>query len=268
MALSSAPGAFRSLSLSFFRSRRHCRGNSTGIVDSFFDLGRRHSGLDAIARLWDLRSGRTSLVLSGHSRDILSIDFSSNGYQVATGSNDDTIRVWDIRNHKAIATIPGHRSAISDLKFFQAEKLPQSSSSSDQDEYPDTKVPRAFEDLEVFKDVSHDQVKKEDGDNEEDVDMNGSRGPGASGGGVGARARKPDFPVSGSFLVSSGYDGYVKVWSADDWQQVRSLSNDASGKVMSCDVSSGAFFPPIPSSLSLSLYPRRQKSARSSSDSP
>ncbi|GAA5943438.1 U4/U6-U5 snRNP complex subunit PRP4 [Sporobolomyces koalae] len=184
-------------------------------------------GLDAIARLWDLRSGRTSLVLSGHSRDILSIDFSPNGYQVATGSNDDTIRIWDLRNHKAIATIPGHKSAISDLKFFQAEKLPDLS-------YPDTKVPRAFEDLEIFKDVSNDHVKKE----EEDVEMslNGAT-PHANG-----RNDKPDFPVSGSFLVSSGYDGYVKVWSADDWQQVRSLSNDSSGKVMSCDVSSDARF--------------------------
>ncbi|GAA5907670.1 uncharacterized protein JCM6883_001853 [Sporobolomyces salmoneus] len=182
-------------------------------------------GLDAIARLWDLRSGRTSLVLSGHSRDILSIDFSSNGYQVATGSNDDTIRVWDIRNHKAIATIPGHKSAISDLKFFQAEKLPSS-----EDDYPSTKIPKAFEDMEIFKDVSQDQVKKEE--EEEDVKMNGLNGGGP----------KPDFPVSGSFLVSSGYDGYVKVWSADDWQQVRSLSNDSSGKVMSCDVSSDARF--------------------------
>lgn len=184
------------------------------------------SGLDAIARLWDLRSGRTSLVLSGHSRDILSIDFSPNGYQVATGSNDDTIRIWDLRNHKAIATIPGHKSAISDLKFFQAEK-------KQDDQYPGTKVPKAFEDLEIFKDVSGDQVKKEE---EEDTAMNGG-----GEGGVGEQNTKPDFPVSGSFLVSSGYDGYVKVWSADDWQQVRSLSNDSSGKVMSCDVSSGTF---------------------------
>ncbi|GAA6023131.1 hypothetical protein JCM11491_000085 [Sporobolomyces phaffii] len=183
-------------------------------------------GLDAIARLWDLRSGRTSLVLSGHSRDILSIDFSPNGYQVATGSNDDTIRVWDLRMHQAIATIPGHKSAVSDLKFFQAEKT-----ATDGDgEYPATKVPRAFDELDIFKDTSFDRVKKE-----EDVEMNGSAG--GDGG-----PSKADFPVSGSFLVSSGYDGYVKVWSADDWQQVRSLSNDSSGKVMSCDVSSDARF--------------------------
>lgn len=202
------------------------------------------SGLDAIARLWDLRSGRTSLVLSGHSRDILSIDFSSNGYQVATGSNDDTIRVWDIRNHKAIATIPGHKSAISDLKFFQAQKSFSSKSDDQEEVYPTESVPRAFEGMEVFKkeeDVSGDGIKKEE---EEDTEMNGTTN-GTNGSGV---KDKPDFPVSGSFLVSSGYDGYVKVWSADDWQQVRALSNDSSGKVMSCDVSTGEFF-----FLSLSL---------------
>lgn len=49
-----------------------------------------------------------------------------------------------------------------------------------------------------------------------------------------------DVPTSGSFLVSSGYDGYVKIWSADDWQLIKSMTSDAGGKVMSVDVSSGA----------------------------
>ncbi|CEQ40267.1 SPOSA6832_01870, partial [Sporobolomyces salmonicolor] len=172
-------------------------------------------GLDAIARLWDLRSGRTALVLSGHSRDILAIDFSSNGYQIATGSNDDTIRIWDLRNHQAIATIPAHKSAVSDLKFFQAS--PSAS-------YPTTAVPRAFSGLPIFQGETTDPDAS--GDTAEEAN----------------REDKPDFPVSGSFLVSSGYDGYVKIWSADDWQQVRALSNDQSGKVMSVDVSSDARF--------------------------
>lgn len=37
------------------------------------------SGLDAIGRVWDLRSGKTAMVLDGHVRDILAIDFSPNG---------------------------------------------------------------------------------------------------------------------------------------------------------------------------------------------
>ncbi|GAA6027268.1 hypothetical protein JCM8097_002541 [Rhodosporidiobolus ruineniae] len=192
-------------------------------------------GLDAIARVWDLRSGRTALVLSGHSRDILSIDFSPNGYQVATGSNDDTIRIWDLRMHQAIATIPGHKSAVSDLKFFNAPQgLP--------DEYPRTRTPRAFEGLPVFS-ASPGGVKAEDvsGDHEaseKEVKMEVENGAAAGG----YDPEKPDFPVSGSFLVSSGFDGFVKVWRADDWQQVRALSNDQQGKVMAVDVSSDARF--------------------------
>ena len=50
-------------------------------------LSRRHlpkpnlitSGLDAIGRVWDLRTGRTAMVLDGHVQAIFSIAFSPNG---------------------------------------------------------------------------------------------------------------------------------------------------------------------------------------------
>jgi U4/U6 small nuclear ribonucleoprotein PRP4 len=38
-----------------------------------------YSGLDAIGRVWDLRSGKTCMVLDGHVKDILAMDFSPNG---------------------------------------------------------------------------------------------------------------------------------------------------------------------------------------------
>jgi U4/U6 small nuclear ribonucleoprotein PRP4 len=41
---------------------------------------------------------------------------------------------------------------------------------------------------------------------------------------------------SGLYFASAGYDGLVKIWSADDWQMVRSLTADAE-KVMSVDLS-------------------------------
>lgn len=37
------------------------------------------SGLDAIGRVWDLRTGRTAMVLDGHVQAIYSISFSPNG---------------------------------------------------------------------------------------------------------------------------------------------------------------------------------------------
>ncbi|KAM0752136.1 WD40 repeat-like protein [Meredithblackwellia eburnea MCA 4105] len=162
-------------------------------------------GLDAIGRVWDLRSGKTAMVLDGHVKDILGIDFSPNGHQIATGSNDDTIRIWDMRSLKSIKTIPAHKSAVSDLKFFRAPSLPSS--------YPLTSTPSSFAKFPVFE-------KKEE------VEEQG----------------KADVPLSGLFLVSSGYDGMIKVWSADDWQLVKSLTSDKDGKVMSVDVSSNAKF--------------------------
>ena len=44
---------------------------------------------------------------------------------------------------------------------------------------------------------------------------------------------------SGLYLASAGYDGLVKLWSADDWQLLRTLPTDG-GKVMSADLSADA----------------------------
>lgn len=38
-----------------------------------------YSGFDAIGRVWDVRTGRTAMVLDGHIREILSLDFAPNG---------------------------------------------------------------------------------------------------------------------------------------------------------------------------------------------
>ena len=44
---------------------------------------------------------------------------------------------------------------------------------------------------------------------------------------------------SGLYFVSGGYDGFVKLWSADDWQLLTTLQTDGS-KVMSVDMSCDA----------------------------
>jgi U4/U6 small nuclear ribonucleoprotein PRP4 len=37
------------------------------------------SGFDAIGRVWDIRTGRTAMVLDGHVKEILTMDFAPNG---------------------------------------------------------------------------------------------------------------------------------------------------------------------------------------------
>ncbi|ESK96502.1 u4 u6 small nuclear ribonucleoprotein prp4 [Moniliophthora roreri MCA 2997] len=157
-------------------------------------------GLDAIGRVWDLRTGRTAMVLDGHVQAIYAIGFSPNGYQIATGAGDDTIRIWDMRSLKSLYTIPAHLSNVSDIRFFRAND-------------------KFFEKPETNGDV---EMTNPD---------------------VSADMKSTPFTAeewryrSGLFFASSGYDGLVKIWSADDWQLLRTLSTDA-GKVMSVDIAS------------------------------
>ena len=119
-------------------------------------------------------------------------------YQIATGAGDDTIRIWDMRSLKALYTIPAHISNVADVRFFRGDALPPS-------------VP-----------VNGDVVMQGAEATEGEADAEGEEEWGYR---------------SGLYLASAGYDGFVKLWSADDWQLLRTLTTD-SGKVMSVDLSS------------------------------
>lgn len=68
-------------------------------------------GLDSLGRLWDVRTGKNILNLEGHIKSILSMDFSPNGYVLATGSEDNTVRVYDLRRRDVLAVLPGTHGA-------------------------------------------------------------------------------------------------------------------------------------------------------------
>lgn len=121
-------------------------------------------------------------------------------YQIATGAGDDTIRIWDMRYLKALYTIPAHVSNVADVRFFRSDGLPPT--------------------------VPINEVVMNGVEEEADVDKSGD-GDDDDGAEWGYR--------SGLYFASAGYDGFVKLWSADDWQLLRTLTTD-SGKVMSVDL--------------------------------
>ena len=108
-----------------------------------------------------------------------------------------------MRSLKALYTIPAHMSNVSDVRFFrmQAESLSSHAKSASAD---------------IDMDQHGDKPLTNGAMNEEEWKYR-----------------------SGLYLASSGYDGMVKLWSADDWQLLRTLPTDG-GKVMSCDLSSDA----------------------------
>lgn len=131
-------------------------------------------------------------------------------YQLATGSGDDTIRLWDLRALKSLYNIAAHRSNVADVRWFRGDDVSllkplAREASMEGVEESDLPTPDQ-DDAPPQKPAQHERVEDEQ-------------------------------YRSGLYLASAGYDGVVKIWSADDWQLLRTLSTDG-GKVMSVDFSS------------------------------
>ncbi|SAM08931.1 hypothetical protein [Absidia glauca] len=139
-------------------------------------------GLDAIGRLWDLRTGRSAMALQGHIKDIIGLDWSPNGYHLASASADNSVKIWDIRALRNIYTISAHQSLVSDVKFAKGRSPMATNDSS-------------YEASSIY----------------------------------------------GTYLTTVGYDGCVKMWSADDYRLMKSLEGHE-GKVMGVDISKDGRF--------------------------
>jgi len=61
------------------------------------------------------------MFLQGHLKSILSVDFSPNGFHVATASEDNSAKIWDLRQRKNIYTIPAHNNLLTHVKYEKSE---------------------------------------------------------------------------------------------------------------------------------------------------
>ena len=75
-------------------------GSSQDSIATIFDI-----------RLYDAKTGEVNSTLSGkgvHSSVVLSLSFSPDGKQIASGSLDQTVRIWDVKNGTCTCTVPVH----------------------------------------------------------------------------------------------------------------------------------------------------------------
>lgn len=89
------------------------------------------AGLDAHARVWDVRTGKTACVLSGHAKGVLAVDVDPGACAatVATGAEDGSCRLWDLRARgRPLATLPAHSSLVSACRFLRTSSSSSSSS--------------------------------------------------------------------------------------------------------------------------------------------
>jgi U4/U6 small nuclear ribonucleoprotein PRP4 len=132
-----------------------------------------------------------------------------------------------MRSLKALYTIPAHLSNVSDVRFFRS----------------DGNIPAHIVKRQASDPIQANGVAEETEDAEEAEESNGdeSKDGSAPPAPLTAEQKQEAFAQEwryrpGLYFASAGYDGLVKVWSADDWQLLLTLQTDGS-KAMSVDLS-------------------------------
>ncbi|MFJ9736393.1 trypsin-like peptidase domain-containing protein [Streptomyces sp. NPDC101171] len=73
--------------------------------------------IDSTARLRDIATGKTRIILKGHRGPVWSVAFSPDGRTLATASQDRTVRIWDVSTGKTRTILKGHHNWVSWVVF-------------------------------------------------------------------------------------------------------------------------------------------------------
>ena len=68
-------------------------------------------------RLWKTDTGRHIRTLTGHTDEVYSVAFSSNGNTIASGSKDKIVRLWDANTGRHLRTLTGHIGWVLSVSF-------------------------------------------------------------------------------------------------------------------------------------------------------
>jgi WD40 repeat protein/serine/threonine protein kinase len=67
--------------------------------------------------LWDAKSGKLLVTLTGHTGPCRGVAFSPGGQWVASASDDKTARIWDVKTGKELLVLPGHAFEVHAVAF-------------------------------------------------------------------------------------------------------------------------------------------------------
>ncbi|CAK7237911.1 hypothetical protein SBRCBS47491_010203 [Sporothrix bragantina] len=168
------------------------------------------AGLDSIGRIWDLRSGRTAMILDGpldgHIKPIYGLDWAADGHRLLTASADGWIKCWDIRKVQRTGGIGAHTSTVSDVRWFKGMDDGLLGTPPGVD--PETGIQQPKTSGTFFVSSGFDQkIQVYSADDWALVQtLNGHTGPVSS----------VDISRDGMWIVSGGHDKTVKLWGRDD----------------------------------------------------
>jgi WD40 repeat protein/tRNA A-37 threonylcarbamoyl transferase component Bud32 len=78
--------------------------------------------------LWDAATWKPSRTLSGHENGVLTVAFSPDGKQLASGGRDQAVRIWDPATGQELRTLRGHTDRVTHVAYAPKGRLLASAS--------------------------------------------------------------------------------------------------------------------------------------------
>eukprot|EP00923_Selenidium_pygospionis_P015978 GHVN01027958.1.p1 GENE.GHVN01027958.1~~GHVN01027958.1.p1 ORF type:complete len:585 (-),score=106.39 GHVN01027958.1:478-2232(-) len=190
-----------------------CVGTLTGHEDRVNQVAVHPSGRYVAAsshdhtwRLWDLTTQTELLVQEGHSKPVYAMKFHPDGSIILTGDLGGVVRVWDLRTGKAIIALQGHVKQVLGLDINPHAGCHILASCSDDNTVRiwDLRRRKCTNTVLAHTKLVSDCLFE---------------------------------PLDGRYLMTSGFDGVVKLWSSLDYSCTQTLQGELNSKVMSADVS-------------------------------
>ena len=148
------------------------------------------ASFDNTWRLWDVTTEQELLFQEGHSKEVYSIDFQQDGSLLCSGGLDNVGLVWDIRSGKSIMSLNGHTKPLYSVKWcpnaYQVATGGGDGLINIWDLRKSNKVTEILAHSSIVTDIS---------------------------------ISKGDTP----YLISSGYDKIINIYSVDNWVKVNKL---------------------------------------------
>ncbi|KAG9253259.1 WD40-repeat-containing domain protein [Emericellopsis atlantica] len=228
-------------------------------------------GAEGMVNLWSLNQDTPLTTLQGHSQRVCRVEFHPSGQYLASASDDTSWRLWDVETTAEVLLQEGHSSGVYAISFNTDGSLLASAGLDSIGRIWDLRSGRTVMILDGHLDGHIKPIHALDWSSDGHRVLTGS----ADGwikcwdvrkvqrtGGIGAHSsavsdmrwyKGLDDPLqgtppgaddkghqipkkSGTFFVSSGFDRNVKIFSADDWTLVQTLSGHT-GPVTSVDYS-------------------------------
>ncbi|OAL55991.1 U4/U6 small nuclear ribonucleo protein Prp4 [Pyrenochaeta sp. DS3sAY3a] len=200
---------------------------------------------DTSWRLWDVNTGQELLMQEGHSKEVYTVGFNGDGSLIASAGLDSIGRVWDLRTGRVIYMLESHIKPIYGLDWStDGHRLLTGSGDG---------FMKCW-DVRAMRETN--SIAANSGGVTDLRWYKGTDGP-ASGIPLQENGEGGLLPKEAStFVISSGFDKNIQIFSADDWAHCKTLQGHSS-PVFSTDVTSdGAWIVSGGKDRSIKLWAR------------